>query len=379
MGRGLKIHISILGAYMLRHLAQMLVTSIMYCLTFGAVAQSPTASPVLAKPALAVKLVTPSMQSMTSLLVANGSIVPWAEASVSVGAGGYRLIQVLGDMGETVKKGQLLASLSTGSARAELEVAKAIVDEAEANSAEAVAVAAKARENEKDSTLSSVQLVQIFSQEKAAMARVRAAKAKQVSAELLLKETDVVSPDDGVISVKTAMLGAVVPQGGELFRLIRQGRLEWRAELTGSELANIQPGMTVMLAGQVRGVVRQVAPTIDPVSRIALAYVDISAEHAARAGLRPGAYVRGEFAIGKAVAQLSVQQSALLLRDGFSYVFVLGSNNKVTQVKVQTGARLQIGGIDWIAVKQGLKMGDLVVASGGAFLADGDTVKVTKP
>ena len=103
---------------MLRHLAQMLVTSIMYCLTFGAVAQSPTASPVLAKPALAVKLVTPSMQSMTSLLVANGSIVPWAEASVSVGAGGYRLIQVLGDMGETVKKGQLLASLSTGSARA---------------------------------------------------------------------------------------------------------------------------------------------------------------------------------------------------------------------------------------------------------------------
>ncbi len=364
---------------MRRYLAPAVVLTLLCCLAVSAIAQTAAGNTTGVKPALAVKLMMPAMQPMANTLVANGSIAPWAEASVSVEAGGYRLLQVLAQMGDTVKKGQLLAKLSTDSARAELEVAKALVAESEANSAEAVAVAGKAREDEKSGTLSTVQLVQIYSQEKAALARVRAAKAKQVSAELLLKETDVVSPDDGVISVKTAMLGAVVPQGGELFRLIRQGRLEWRAELSSNEIGSIQPGMTVLLAGQVRGVVRQVAPTIDPASRIAIAYVDIAAEQALRAGLRSGAYARGEFLVGRSIAQLSVLQSALVQRDGFSYAFVLGTNNKVTQVKVQTGARVQIAGVDWIAIKQGLKSGDQVVASGAAFLADGDTVKVAKP
>ncbi len=362
-----------------RHLAQVLVSSVFCCLAMTAAAQTTAASTESIKPSLTVKLMTPVLQPMANTLVVNGSIAPWAEASVSVEAGGYRLLQVLAQMGDTVKKGQLLAKLSTDSVRAELEVVKALVAEAEANSAEAVAVAAKTREDEKTGSLSSVQLVQIYSQEKAALARVRAAKAKQLSVELLLKETDVVSPDDGVISVKTAMLGAVVPQGGELFRLIRQGRLEWRAELSSNEIGSIQPGMAVLLAGQVRGVVRQVAPTIDPASRIALVYVDIAADQAARAGLRAGAYARGEFLVGRSVAQISVLQSALVQRDGFSYAFVLGANNKVKQVKVQTGSRVQIGGVDWIAIKQGLKSGDQVVASGAAFLADGDTVKVAKP
>lgn len=363
---------------MLRYYKQRVVASVLCCLALGTAAQT-TANIAAAKPALAVKLMTPKVQAMTSTLVANGSIAPWAEASVSVETGGYRLLQVLAQTGDSVKKGQLLAKLSTETVALELEAAKAMVAEAEANSAEAVAVATKSRETEKDGSLSSVQLVQIFSQEKAALARVRAARAKQSLAELQVKGTDVLSPDDGLIIGKTAMLGAVVPSGGELFRIIRQGRLEWRAELTGSEIAGVQTGTPVLLAGAVRGVVRQVAPTIDPASRIAIVHVDILADQAARAGLRPGAYARGEFVLGKSVAQLSLPQSALLLKDGFSFVFLMGNNNKVIQTKVETGARLQISGTDWVGIRQGLKSGDQVVVSGAAFLADGDTVKVSGP
>jgi RND family efflux transporter MFP subunit len=331
-----------------------------------------------AKPALTVKWIQPSMQLMTKTLRANGSIAPWAEASVSTEVGGHRLAQVLAEVGDSVKKGQLLAKMGTETARIEVELAKAQIAEAEAGAADAVANAERARAIEREGFYSAAQLSQIFSLEKSAIAKVRAARVKLVSAELALKETDVLAPDDGVISAKTAMLGAVVPVGAELFRLIRQGRLEWRAELTGHEIGNVRAGMTVILAGQVQGRVRMVSPTIDPASRTALAFVDIPAGQAQRMGLRAGSYARGEFALGKAVQVLSVPQSAVVFRDGFSYVFALGANNKVAQMKVQTGGQAQAGGIDWIEITQGLKSDTKIVASGAAFLADGDSVKVSQ-
>ncbi len=332
-----------------------------------------------AKPALTVRLMTPSMQNLPQTFAANGSIAAWAEASVSAEMGGSRLVQVNAQVGDSVKKGQILAKFATENSRIELELAKAQVAEAEASAADAVASAERARAIEREGFYSAAQLTQIFSQEKAAIAKVRAAKIKVVGAELVLKETDVIAPDDGVISSKTAMLGAVVPVGTELFRMIRQGRLEWRAELTSSEIATIKPGMAVLLSGDVQGRVRQIAPTIDPASRTAIAFVDISALQATRAGLRAGSYARGDFVMGKAVAQQSVPQTAVVLRDGFSYVFVLGAQNKVSQVKVQTGAHAKVAGLDWVAITQGLKADARVVASGAAFLADGDTVKVSQP
>lgn len=346
--------------------------------------QTTTSVVAAAKPALTVKWVQPSMQMMASKLAANGSIAPWAEALVSAEVGGFRLVQVLAQVGDSVKKGQILAKFSTEGARVELEIAKAQVAEAEAGATDAVGNAERARAIEREGFYSAAQLSQIFSLEKAAIAKVRAAKVKQVSAELSLKETDVVAPDDGVVSGKSAILGAVVPQGAELFRLIRQGRLEWRAELTSSEIASVKSGMKVVLSDAVQGTVRMTAPTVDTASRTALAFVDISAREAARAGLRAGSFARGEFLVGSSVATLSVPQSAVVLRDGFSYVFVLGSLDKsglikVTQVKVQTGARASVGGTDWIAVTQGLQQGAKIVASGAAFLANGDTVKVSQP
>ncbi len=350
----------------------------------GAQAQTAAAPAKSAtKPALTVQWVQPAMLGLSTSLAANGSIAAWEEASVSAEMGGSRLASVNAQVGDVVKKGQLLAKFSTENARIEVELAKAQVAEAEASAAEAVANAERARAIEKEGFYSAAQLGQIYSQEKAAIAKVRAARVKLVAAELLLTETNVVAPDDGVISSKAAILGAVVPVGTELFRLIRQGRLEWRAELTSSEIASIKVGMSVMLAGQVPGKVRLIAPTIDPASRTAFVFVDIPAAQAARAGLRAGSYARGDFALGNPVVQMTLPHSAIVLRDGFSYVFVRTEGNqatsKVTQVKVQTGARALIGGTERIAITQGLKPDALVVASGAAFLSDGDTVKVSKP
>jgi RND family efflux transporter MFP subunit len=317
---------------------------------------------------------------MTKTLAANGSMAAWQEASVSAEVGGSRLVQILVQVGDSVKKGQVLAKFSTANAQIEVETAKALALEAEALATEAVANAERARGIEKEGFYSPAQLGQIYSNEKAAMAKVRAAKVRQFASELSLKETDVLAPDDGVITSRQAVLGAVVPAGFELFRMIRQGRLEWRAELTSAELALVKPGMRVKLQGDTNGTVRQVAPSIDPQSRTGLVFVDVQAS-----SLRAGSFARGEFLFGAAQSVLAVPQSSLVARDGFQYVFTVGAVDaktgivKAVQHKVTVGGRsTDSKGTVWVAVLSGLKGDSPVVASGAAFLADGDNVRVVK-
>lgn len=81
--------------------------------------------------------------------------------------------------------------------------------------------------------------------------------------------------------------------------------------------------------------------------------------------------MRGEIQLGSGRV-LSLPQSAVLPRDGFSYVFKVGAEGKVQQTKVGTGRRVG----DRIELLSGLKAGDRVVASGVGFLSDGDLVKV---
>ena len=89
--------------------------------------------------------------------------------------------------------------------------------------------------------------------------------------------------------------------------------------------------------------------------------------------VKSGMYARGEFELGSTAA-LTVPQTAVLIRDGFSYVYTVGADQKVSQLKVQTGR--QSG--DRVEVTSGLKADARVVASGGAFLNHGDTVRVVE-
>ena len=179
------------------------------------------------------------------------------------------------------------------------------------------------------------------------------------------------APDSGVISARSATVGAVVGSGAELFRLIRGGRLEWRAEVTSSEVARIKPGASALVTAasgtRVQGTVRMVAPTVDPLTRNALVYVDLPRD----ANVKAGMYAQGEFSLGSITA-LTLPQQALVLRDGFSYAMRIEPGNKVVQVKLQTGRRLG----DAVEIVQGAKPGERFVAVGAAFLADGDTVQL---
>jgi hypothetical protein len=68
---------------------------------------------------------------------------------------------------------------------------------------------------------------------------------------------------------------------------------------------------------------------------------------------------------------MTVPQQAVVVRDGFSYVFRLNADQRVSQLKVQTGRRLA----DRIEVVKGLNPDVLVVVGGAGFLNDGDLVR----
>ena len=324
-----------------------------------------------ARPALTVAVTQPTTSGWATKLSANGSIAAWQEAAVGAEVNGLRLNDVRVNVGDYVRRGQVLATFASETIQAELAQQAAQIAEAEAALADAQANAVRARELQNSGAIPAQQISQLLTVEKTAQARLNAVKAAEQSIRLRMGFTQVVAPDEGVISARMATVGSVVGAGQELFRLIRKNRLEWRAEVSSAELAKVQTGQAVNITlpdgSAASGKVRMVGPVVDAQSRNALVYVDIERSPLAKAGM----FAKGDFAVGSASA-LTVPQQAVILRDGFSYVMRVDAGNKVAQRKVQLGRRVG----ELVEIVEGLKVDEKIVASGGAFLADGDTVRI---
>lgn len=348
-----------------------------------------------ARPAATVTVVAPETAELDVTLGANGNIAAWQEASVGAEAPGLRLAEVRVNVGDRVRKGQVLATFSGETVAADVAQAKAALAEARATASDAAGNAARARTLSQTGALSQQQINQYQTAEQTAKARVEAAEAALAAQQVRNRNTQVLAPDDGVISARTATVGSVVGAGTELFKLIRQGRLEWRAEVGAAELGKLAVGMpaTITAPGgaQVMGKVRSIAPTVDAQTRNALVYVDIpglmqspgpnaarqaeSASAPSAAGgagvLRAGMFSRGEFLLGKSEA-LTVPQVAVVPRDGFNTVMLLQPDQHVRQVRVQAGRRVG----DRIEVRGELPKDARIVVAGAGFLNDGDLVRV---
>ncbi|MFC5519789.1 efflux RND transporter periplasmic adaptor subunit [Polaromonas jejuensis] len=361
-------------------LALVLIAAI--ALSAGAVAifssksgAAPASGAGAAKPALTVTTALPQPLSLPVKLSANGSITAWQEAIIGSESNGLRLIEVRVNVGDKVKAGQVLAVFYEGSVQADTAQARASLLEAQANALDAADNAARARTLERSGALSAQQINQYNTAEQTAKARVEAAQAVLAAQQLRGRQTRVLAPDSGVISARSATLGAVVGAGTELFRMIRGGRLEWRAEVTSAELGRIQPGtpvtVTAASGAELRGRVRMVAPSVDPQTRAGLVYVDLPGSAGMASPAKAGMFARGEFELGTTAA-LTVPQPALVLRDGFSYVFRLNADQRISQLKVQTGRRVG----DRVEITAGLAADTRVIVSGAGFLNDGDLVRV---
>ncbi len=350
------------------------------------VARAPTAAGAgAAKAALTVSTVPAKPVDLALNFSANGGVYAWQEAGVGAEVQGLRVSDVRVDVGQFVQRGQVLATFAADGVLADVAVARAGVAEAQANAAEAQANADRARSLQNSGALSNQQIQQMLTVEQSARARLESAKAALDAQQVRLRHTQVLAPDSGTIVQRNVAVGAVAGPG-DLFRLIRQGRLEWRAEVTSSELARVQPGTEVLVSAPggavARGRVRMVGPTVDTQTRAGLVYVDLlgmreGEKLALGAAFKPGMFAKGDFLFGNSSA-LTIPQQAVVVRDGFSFCFVVGSDGRVAQRKINVGRRssAQDGGV--VEVLNGLESGAQVVANGAGFLNDGDLVKVVQ-
>ncbi|MFT3850922.1 MAG: efflux RND transporter periplasmic adaptor subunit [Propionivibrio sp.] len=297
-----------------------------------------------------VSLVKPKTALWPDQIEASGSIMPWQETYIGSEVGGLRLASVLISVGDTVTKGQVLARLDTATVETDLDAANAQLMETEGTLAQAVATLDRANRLAPSGGLSRQELTLYETQKNTAEARVNAARAQVKRQQLRLKFATIVAPDDGVISASSAYEGAIVQAGGELFRLIRQGRLEWRAEVKGETLLKLSIGQEVIvnspLGSEVKGRVRRLSPTIDVSTGNGLVYVNLPTGTNLKAGLN----VSGSIGMGKRKA-LFLPGGAVMRGDKQAKVFKIGSENRLVAVDVRTGrtkgdAIEIVGGLD---------------------------------
>lgn len=325
------------------------------------------------KASMTVSVETPKSARLGVVVQANGNIAAWQEASIGAELSGLRLASVNVNVGDQVRKGQVLATLAGETTKAEQLQSQAALMQAKASMDSASADADRVRSIQDSGALSKSQIAQYLTQEKVAQSQYAAAKAAYEAAQVRLGNTQVKAPDAGVISARPATVGAVVGAGQELFRLIRQGRVEWRAEVTPDEVGRIETGQAVTIVGagntEAKGKVRAIAPSADVQTRNITVYVDLPAA----SGLKAGTFARGEFQVAQTDA-LTVDGQSIVLRDGNSYVFVIDASGKAEQRKVQTGRHSG----ERVEVLDGLKLDERIAVKGAGFLNEGDQVKVVE-
>lgn len=325
-------------------------------------------------PALSVTVTSVRDEAWPEMLSANGAIAPWQEAIVSAAVAGQRIEEVLVEVGDAVTSGQLLARLDRTELEAVVAVSTAAVAQAEANLAQAEADAARAAELEKKAALSAQEIMRYRTQAGVARAAVQSVRAQLRVQQLQLDRTRITAPDDGLITERSARIGEVPSIGQQLFRMIRQGKLEWRGELTAEQLARIAPGKLVTLrlpdGTTANARVRKLAPALRSESRLAEVFADLEPGGSARAGM----YVAGTVLLDPRAA-LVVPAASVVIRDGRSYVFVVGAATATAPIAARQVTIGRRSGED-VEIVQGVAAGERVVVQGAGFLNDGDLVRV---
>ena len=323
-----------------------------------------------ATPSLAVALSKVSQAPIERAVLASGPIAAWEEMQLGVELSGQRVTALHVDVGQQVAKGQLLLELDHRTLDSELRQAQAAHDEAAAGVKLAQVNLKRGQGLAEAQLISASAMDELRAALVQAQAREATSRAQLDGAQLRRSFADLRAPDAGLISKRLVQPGQVVGAGAELLRLIRQGRLEWRPDLPEGDLVRVEAGAEVRVLGpqgEVLGRVRAVSPGVDSSSRTGTVYVDLPEPGA----LKVGSYVQGRILTQRS-AGLSVPAAAVVMRDGYAYVFTVDAGGIAHRKRVRAGASQG----DRVEIVEGLAAGDAVVSEGAGFLGEGDRVKI---
>lgn len=324
-----------------------------------------------AKSALTVTVALATPQTLPRRVDVSGTVTAWQEVVIGAETGGLNAAQVLVDEGAYVRQGQLLVKLNDSLLQAALKQADAQVLSAKATLAEAEAALGRSRELKAKGYLSQAALDQALAKQRTASAGLAAAEAGRSQTAAQLDQTNIRAPVSGRITSRSVVKGQIVSPGVELFRLVRDGRLELAGEVPEAQLGLIRPGMPATVTGDdggdSRGVVRLLTPQVNTQTRVGLARISL----ASPGGFRPGMFARASIDVGDQPA-LVTPQSSVVFRNSKAGVYIIDKQNVAHFREVTTGARVG----DSVELTAGVNEGERVVVSGAGFLSDGDTVRV---
>jgi HlyD family secretion protein len=356
-----------------------------------------------ATPAPATSVAKAEMHEVVEALSVTGTLAAREEVLVGAEVDGLRIMEIDADVGDRVGAGQVLARLDHAQldaqlAQSEANIAKAeaamlqaqaSIDEAQATAAQSQSSLERAQTLRASGNTSVEQLQARQTDAKVTVARITAAQQTALSAAadkslaeaqrdeiaLRIARAEIKAPVAGVLSERQARIGAVVGLSSPpLFRLIRDGEVEFLAEVTESGMPRVKIGQAAELqltgmAQPIRGMVRLVDPTVDATSRLGRVAVTLPAE----AGLRPGVFAQGSIEIGRRRA-LTVPLSAVFFSADGAYVQSV-SQNVVNRRPVEIG----FVGDGRVEIRHGLAEGETVVLRAGSFLRQGDHIAPVQP
>lgn len=317
-----------------------------------------------------VTVATAARTDLPRVISASGSVSAWEEVPVGAETGGLVATQVLVDEGSYVRQGQPLVQLNTALLSAQVRQQQAALQTAQANASRDDAALARAQELRDRGFLSQASLDTALANQRSSQAGVAQARAALSSSQTQLNQATIRAPVSGLIISRSVTRGQIVAAGTELFRMVRDGRLELDAQVPETDLPLLRAGMSAEIvsdqAGATTGTIRIVTPEVNPETRLGVARIALASGN----GLRPGMFARATIDAGTQPG-VTVPTAAVLYRENRAGVFVVGPQSTVTFVPVEV-----VGRDDQRTSIGNVQPGARVVVEGAGFLNEGDRVTV---
>jgi len=321
---------------------------------------------------LTVTVQAAALRNLPRTITASGTISAWEEVPVGAETGGLTATAVYVDEGRYVRQGAPLVQLNDALLKAQLRQQQAAVQTAEANADRDQAALGRAQELKERGFLSQASLDTALANKRSSDANLAAARASLSETQTRLAQATIRAPVSGLVISRNVTRGQIVSPGTELFRIVRDGRLELDAQVPETELALVRAGQSAVISsdqvGETTGTVRIVTPEVDPQTRLGVARISLVG-----GGFRPGMFARARIDAG-ANPSVTVPTAAVLYRENKPGVYILDAQSRARfrPVVIQTRAE------QWTAV-DGVQPGARVIVQGAGFLGEGDRVRVATP
>jgi RND family efflux transporter MFP subunit len=318
-----------------------------------------------------VTVVVPGRSQVGRVVTASGPLAAKRDQPIGIAGQGGRVVRVLVDAGQWVRAGQVLAIVDRSVQAEQAAQLAAQIQAAKAQAALAQSDYDRAIALESRGFISKAEIDAKKAARDAAYAQVRVAQAQLGATRAQINQLNVLAPASGLILARNVEVGQIVsPGSGALFRLAEGGQMEMRAQLAQQDLAAVHPGMAAQVTpvGSDRsftGTVWQVAPVIDPQSR--LGEVRIAIPYAP--AIKPGGYAEARITAGETAAPM-LPQSAVLSDENGNYVYIINGRNEVERRSIKIGNVSDTG----VTIAEGLSGNEPVVLSAGPFLNPGQKV-----